>query len=198
VVTIGHQALQKLRLAKDMLRHPIPSGDDAAILDRALTALLDEVAKKKFAATSSPRPARETVPGSRHVPAEVKRTVWLRDLGRCAFVGTNGRRCTEHGFLEFHHLKPYAVGGLATVSNIQLRCRRHNDYEARVFFARDDSREAGRVVDDSREAGRVVDDSREAGRAAASGLAISGAGRLVPERVRAPTLDGRAPTLDGS
>ena len=136
-LTIGAQTLQKLRLAQDLLRHAIPSGDEAAILDRALTALLEDIAKKKFAATLNPRAARPTAPGSRHIPAEVKRAVWLRDLARCAFVGTNGRRCTEHGFLEFHHVKPYAAGGEANFPNIQLRCRRHNDYEARVFFARD-------------------------------------------------------------
>jgi hypothetical protein len=146
MLTIGNETLQKLRLAKDMLRHAIPSGDDAAILDRALTVLLEDVARKKFAATAHPRPARDVGAGSRHIPAEVKRAVWLRDLGRCAFVGTNGRRCTEHGFLEFHHAKPYAAGGEATVSNIHLRCRRHNDYEARVFFGRDDSGEGGRFV----------------------------------------------------
>jgi hypothetical protein len=67
----------------------------------------------------------------------VKRAVWLRDLGRCAFVGTGGRRCEERRFLEFHHVKPYAVGGEATAPNIALRCRRHNAHEAMVFFARD-------------------------------------------------------------
>jgi hypothetical protein len=133
-LTIGGDTLEKLRLAKEMLRHAIPSGDDAAILDRALTALLADLARKKFAATDQPRPSRGTAPGSRHIPAEVKRAVWLRDLGRCAFVGTNGRRCTERGFVEFHHVKPYAAGGEGTVENVQLRCRRHNDYEARVYF----------------------------------------------------------------
>jgi hypothetical protein len=133
-VTIGGETLERLRLAKDMLRHAVPSGDDAAILDRALTALLADLARKKFAVTEAPRPSRGTTPGSRHVPAEVRRAVFLRDLGRCAFVGTDGRRCQERGFLEFHHLRPYAVGGEATVENIQLRCRRHNDYEARAFF----------------------------------------------------------------
>jgi hypothetical protein len=39
-LTIGGDTLEKLRLAKDMLSHAIPSGDDAAVLDRALTALL--------------------------------------------------------------------------------------------------------------------------------------------------------------
>jgi hypothetical protein len=44
-LTIGGDTLEKLRLAKDMLGHGIPSGDDAAILDRALTALLVDLAK---------------------------------------------------------------------------------------------------------------------------------------------------------
>jgi hypothetical protein len=135
-VTIGGETLEKLRLARDMLRHAIPSGDDAALLDRALTALLLDLAKARFAATDSPRASRGTAPGSRHVPAEVRRAVWLRDLGRCAFVGTDGRRCNERAFVEFHHVRPYAAGGEATTANIQLRCRRHNDYEARAFFGR--------------------------------------------------------------
>ena len=133
-VTIGGPTLEKLRLARDMLRHAIPSGDEAAILDRALTVLLAELARAKFAATERPHPARPPSPGSRHIPAEVKRAVWVRDLGRCAFVGPDGRRCGERAFVEFHHAKPYAAGGEATVENIQLRCRRHNDYEARAYF----------------------------------------------------------------
>ncbi|HEY8367958.1 MAG TPA: hypothetical protein VIM86_01445, partial [Thermodesulfobacteriota bacterium] len=43
-------------------------------------------------------------------------------------------RCTERGFLEFHHVRPYAVGGAATVANIELRCRAHNGYEAERVF----------------------------------------------------------------
>ena len=134
-LTIGGPTLEKLRLATDMLRHAIPSGDEAAVLDRALDALLADLARTRFAATSSPHPApRAPAPGSRHIPAEVKRAVWVRDLGRCAFVGTGGRRCDERAFVEFHHVRPYAAGGEASVENIQLRCRRHNDYEARMLF----------------------------------------------------------------
>jgi hypothetical protein len=124
-LTIGVETLEKLRLAQDMLRHAIPSGDEAAVLDRALTALLSELARRKFAAADTPRPSRGTAPGSRHIPA---------DLGRCAFVGTGGRRCAERGFLEFHHVRPYAIGGESTVGNIQLRCRRHNACDARADF----------------------------------------------------------------
>ena len=64
--------------------------------------------------------------GSRHVPAAVRRAVWIRDGGRCAFVAENGRHCTERGFIEFHHTAPYAAGGEATVDSIELRCRAHN------------------------------------------------------------------------
>ena len=133
-VTIGGDTLEKLRLAKDLLRHAVPSGDEAVILDRALTALLADLAQSKFGATEKPRPSGGSVPGSRHIPAEVRRTVWLRDLGRCAFVGTGGRRCHERAFLEFHHVTPHALGGEATVANIELRCRSHNAYEARLYF----------------------------------------------------------------
>ena len=71
----------------------------------------------------------------RHIPARVRRAVWRRDGGRCAFVAPNGRRCAERAFLEFHHREPYAIGGEATLANISLRCRAHNVYEAALAFA---------------------------------------------------------------
>jgi hypothetical protein len=144
-VTIGGETLEKLRLAKDLLRHAVPSGDEAVIFDRALTALLSDLAQKRFAASERPRPAPPSRPGSRTIPAELKRRVWLRDLGRCAFVAATGRRCTERAFLEFHHVEPYALGGEATLANIQLRCRSHNAYEARLWFGHGNGNGAGSV-----------------------------------------------------
>lgn len=132
--TASAETCDKLRLAQDLLRHQIPDGDPAKIFDRALTVLLDNLARQKLAATGRPRGGRGTAPGSRHVPADVKRAVWTRDLGQCAFVASNGRRCAARGFLEFHHVTPHAAGGVPTVANIQLRCRAHNDYEAELYF----------------------------------------------------------------
>jgi hypothetical protein len=124
----------KLQRAQDLLRHQIPNGDPAEIFDRALSALLDVLARKKVGASARPRPGGAPARGSRHVPAEVRRTVWRRDGGCCAFVAKSGRRCAERGFLEFHHEVPYAVGGEATIRNISLRCRAHNGYEAQIDF----------------------------------------------------------------
>jgi hypothetical protein len=140
-LTIGGETVEKLRLAKDMLGHALPSGDDAAVLDRALTALLAELAKKKFADTGKPGRSRPRRPGARNPSAAVKRAVWVRDLGRCAFVGSGGHRCNERRFVEFHHVDPHALGGEATVDGIQLRCRRHNDYEGRLYFGKRRRRE---------------------------------------------------------
>ena len=114
-------------------RHVIPSGDPAEIFDRALTLLLQDLERRRCAAVTSPRAAREAVGGSRHIPASVKREVWRRDDGRCAYTGRDGR-CRERSFLEYHHVQPYAAGGAATAANIELRCRAHNVYEASLFF----------------------------------------------------------------
>ena len=112
----------------------------AEIIDRALTALLDEIARRKWGATTQPEQdavcgTKTAGPsGSRYIPAEIRRVVWQRDGGRCAFVGSGGRRCGTRAFVEFHHVDPFAVGGLANGDNIQLRCRAHNAYEAQLYF----------------------------------------------------------------
>ena len=111
----------------------IPGGDLAVIFERAISLLLAHLERTKLAATGRPRRAAVVASRSRHVPASVKRAVWTRDQGRCSFVGTNGR-CTETGWLEFHHLVPFAAGGQTSAENLALRCRAHNAYEAEQYF----------------------------------------------------------------
>jgi hypothetical protein len=134
--TLSSAGYEKLRRAQDLLRHTIPNGDAGLILERALGLLVEQLEKKKLAAAKHPRPAGDSQKHSRHIPAAVTREVWRRDRHRCAFVGTNGR-CTERGFLELHHVIPFADGGEATAGNIQLRCRAHNQYEADLWCGAD-------------------------------------------------------------
>jgi hypothetical protein len=132
--TASAAACEKLQLAQDLLRHVIPSGDPAQIFERALDVLVQELLREKYAATDRPRASRGQAEDSRNIPAEIKREVHLRDLGRCRYVGPDGHRCGERAFVEFHHVRPYATGGRPTAENIELRCRAHNNYEAEVFY----------------------------------------------------------------
>ena len=120
--TVPRETYEKLRRVQDLLRHTIPDGDLPAILDRALTLLLANLARTKFAATDRPRRGHTRAPRSRHIPAAVKRDVWTREGGRCAFQGEQGR-CGETGFLEFHHVVPNMDGGETSAGNLELRCR---------------------------------------------------------------------------
>jgi len=131
--TISREAYGKLRRAQDLLRHTVPNGDPAIIFERALGLLLEELERTRIGKTAHPRATRGTKPDSRHIPAAVKRAVWQRDNGRCAFSSANGR-CTETGFLEYHHVVPFASGGTTSSSNLELRCRAHNQYEAELWF----------------------------------------------------------------
>jgi len=142
--TIGKESHEKLRRVQALLRREIPSGDPGAIFDRALTLLLEKVERTRLGAAKKPRPRpirpgtdgqlRTPIVPSRDLPRHVQRAVCRRDGDQCAFVSRDGHRCTERTFLEFHHIVPYAKGGLATVENISLRCRRHNQYEAELVF----------------------------------------------------------------
>lgn len=60
--TADAQLKQKLELARDLLRHAVPSGDWAAIIDRALDLLLEETERRRFGKTSKPRAKRATAP----------------------------------------------------------------------------------------------------------------------------------------
>jgi len=164
--TIGPEAHEKLRRLQALLRREFPDGDPGAIFDRALTVLLEKVEKTKLAITAKPRPRRSIRPGtdkevrqpaSRDVPRAIKRAVWRRDAGQCAFVAPSGRRCTERTFLEFHHIQAHAHQGPATVANISLRCWRHNQYEAELIFGP----HGASIVRDGRASYRRVGDSAD-------------------------------------
>jgi HNH endonuclease len=136
-VTIGADTRAKLRRAQDLLRHTNRSADEAAVIDRALTVLVEQLERVKYGRTDRPRPAAGArgvfERASRYVPAHVRRAVSGRDGHRCAFVGPEGR-CTETAGLHYHHRIPFADGGPTTVDNLELRCPAHNAYEAERWF----------------------------------------------------------------
>jgi 5-methylcytosine-specific restriction endonuclease McrA len=115
------------------MSHEIPTGEMALVYKAALKIGVEQMMKRKFAATGRPGHSRSSA-DSRHIPAAVKRAVSDRDQGRCAFVSEAGKRCESRRHLEYDHVEPVARGGQSTVENVRLLCRAHNQHEAERWF----------------------------------------------------------------
>jgi 5-methylcytosine-specific restriction endonuclease McrA len=53
----------------------------------------------------------------------VRREVYDREGGSCAYVGEGDRRCCSTLRLEYQHIVPVARGGESTPQNLTLFCR---------------------------------------------------------------------------
>ncbi|MBL0274971.1 MAG: HNH endonuclease [Anaeromyxobacter sp.] len=86
------------------------------------------------AATQASTPASTPAapPASRHIPAAVRREVWLRDGQRCQHPLDAGGTCGSTLRLELDHLVPLALGGPSTADNLQVTCAAHNRAAARA------------------------------------------------------------------
>jgi 5-methylcytosine-specific restriction endonuclease McrA len=132
-VTLSKETHDKLRYLQELLSHAVPKGDVAAVLDRAIDALIEKEEQRRFAACVRTRPRRSHGDG-RYVPAQVRREVWQRVGGQCTFVGANGHRCESRERLEVDHVDPVAKGGRSTTANLRLCCHAHNHYAADSTF----------------------------------------------------------------
>ena len=127
----------KLQRLQALLRSSVPGADLAAVIEDAVTEKLERLEARRFGLTKAPRKnlsQTETKPGSRHIPAAVRRAVHERDGGRCRFVDEQGRRCTARHDLEYHHRHPFAMGGDHSPQSVALACKAHNMYLAEVDF----------------------------------------------------------------
>jgi hypothetical protein len=111
-VTLGAETVAQLRRAQALMSHNVTNGDPAVIIDKALSLLVEHLERRKPARVQRPRVRATRTSassnGSRHIPAAIRRQVWTRDDGRCAFVGARGR-CAESSRLELHHIIPFCA-----------------------------------------------------------------------------------------
>ncbi len=84
-VTLSAEAHGKLRRAQDLLRHVVPDGDPAAVVDRALTLLVEHLERRKFAAKKK---AERVTRG----PAHVRKGVGAGPRAAAAPVAVDGLR----------------------------------------------------------------------------------------------------------
>jgi hypothetical protein len=138
--TASAELREKLERLQALMRSSVPDGDLARIIDIAVSEKLQRVEGKRFGRTKAPRsePAdTDTSPSSRHIPAAVRRLVYERDGGRCAYRDRYGRRCGRRHDLEFHHKHPFARGGDHSPGNLTLMCRVHNTLLAEQDYGED-------------------------------------------------------------
>ena len=112
--TASAELRDKLEKLAALMRSEVPDGDLAAIIETAVTEKLERLEAKRYAQTRAPRKQlgdTDTAPGTRHIPAAVRRAVRARDGDRCRYVDEQGRRCSARDRLEFHHRRPFGMGG---------------------------------------------------------------------------------------
>jgi len=156
-LTITNEEHDVLRRATALLGHAVPSGDPALIYARAMQHYLVHLEKQRFGAQSGVRKPETAVPQAKHVgtssaspapgqvnglrgrsiPKAMRRQVWERDSGRCAFVSKDGHRCGSTTRVEIDHITPIAMGGTTTPDNLRLLCRAHNQFEAERLLGKD-------------------------------------------------------------
>jgi 5-methylcytosine-specific restriction endonuclease McrA len=133
-ITVDSSDHEKLRYAQSLLRHQIPSGDMTKVLSRLIELGLAQLEKQRKGAGRKPRASQRPSSNPRHIPSAVKFAVWQRDGGQCTFTSESGHRCPARDFIELDHAVPVARGGMATIENLRLRCRSHNQYDAECTF----------------------------------------------------------------
>jgi hypothetical protein len=112
----GNQNLSDTELLRKMAKLVLAGIDPEA----KRSPVAPKAQEPKAAASDTPPPDLVT-PETRHIPAAIRREVWIRDRGRCAWPG-----CTSRYALQYDHLVPYSHGGSRAAANLRLLCRAHH------------------------------------------------------------------------
>lgn len=117
--------LDQLELIKGLLSHQHPN--------LSMAELITEMAKISIAKLQ-PKPPKQdggaAVP-TRYIPANMKRSVYHRDQGKCQYVDPKtGKKCESRYQVQYDHIVPFAQGGLTSVDNLQILCATHNRVQA--------------------------------------------------------------------
>ncbi|HET9597883.1 MAG TPA: HNH endonuclease, partial [Anaeromyxobacteraceae bacterium] len=137
-VTVDAALKKDLETLMGLLSHKLPKRELHEVVREAVRCAIEKHGKRKGAV----EPARkrkasiEKPPTRREPTTEVRRQVWKRDGGRCAWVGPDGKRCESTWQLEYDHVRPAALGGEASVANGRLLCRPHQLLSAEQTFGR--------------------------------------------------------------
>ena len=133
---LSNGTVQTLKRAAELASHRIKAGDWNALLAEMARVFCEHELKRIAAKTDRPRKSAKPSKNNKIIPRAVRGVVWDRDGGSCAFISADGRRCESRWRVQYHHVHPAGQGGPATVENIELRCARHNQYEADLVYGK--------------------------------------------------------------
>lgn len=102
-MTVGAAFVADLEIVREALSHRVPAGTLEEVLHECIRVTLRRIERERHG-VGRKTAAKAPPAGSRYVPVAVRDEVWRRDDGRCAFVGSDGRRCNSRYKLELHHL----------------------------------------------------------------------------------------------
>ena len=132
---VGREFREQLEAVRTLLGHAVPSGKREDVLLHVLRAQRKTLERRRY---GSPKPSRKSSTAKAdYIPAAVRRQVYDREGGTCAYVGEEDRRCGSTLRLEYQHILPLARGGPSTSENVTLFCRAHNLLQAEKDFGRD-------------------------------------------------------------
>jgi hypothetical protein len=145
---VSKEVKKKLDRCKSLLSRKYPHGVDYEILLGELAEMfLERVDPQRKQKRRKKREVKQRgsaklppkMTESRHIPAREKEKVWIRDKGRCTFVGANGKRCNSTHNIQFDHYPiPFARRGPNNAGNLRLLCAKHNRYTAEKTFGNRD------------------------------------------------------------
>ncbi len=138
--------MQKFEEVRALLTGRFPRGPSfETVFEAALDAFLERQspiqrdARRKQSAAKANGPTNvngraEAGTKWRGIPVAVRDAVYVRDGGRCTFVGTAQQRCDSTHDVEIDHRQPVARGGTNDIENLRLLCSTHNRSEAERVF----------------------------------------------------------------
>ena len=150
--TVSEELNARIEKCKTLLSGKHPKGLDLETLVDELTELfLDRKDPERRAKRRKKREKKLTPKiekpeeTSRYIKPATRDAVYNRDGGRCAYVGSNGKRCDSTWDLEIHHDgTAFALGGEHDIKNLKLLCAAHNRLEAERVFGRDHMQRYGK------------------------------------------------------
>lgn len=129
--------MAKYRVATSILSNRLSK----LTFETVFAALIEDFIRRNEPAERHVRRERAAARGQQSnrdpIPIRTRDAVFMRDRGRCTFVGSDGKRCDAALRLHVDHIKPVALGGTNDMTNLRLLCAQHNQLQAERILGRD-------------------------------------------------------------